>query len=117
MLRGSTQGATKPPQLASDSITALITGHRALNNLGPMAATTSSADALLQAGDRAFVEEEYEVAAARFREAVAQSATSPACEALASALIKLERWLEASEAAAKALTADPSNAKACLRKG
>jgi hypothetical protein len=64
-----------------------------------------SADSLLQAGDRAFVEEDYDLAASRYQEAVAQAPTSAACEA------------EASEAANKAISIDASNAKAYLRRG
>ncbi|MEW5312716.1 MAG: hypothetical protein WDW38_004329 [Sanguina aurantia] len=76
------------------------------------------AAASISQGDRAFIEEEYELALASYTEAVKLDPTnSRILDARANTLIKLGQYVEASEDASKAIDLEPGFSKAYLRKG
>ncbi|MEW5299623.1 MAG: hypothetical protein WDW36_002619 [Sanguina aurantia] len=76
------------------------------------------AAASISQGDRAFIEEEYELALASYTEAVNLDPTnSRILDARANTLIKLGQYMEASEDASKAIDLEPGFSKAYLRKG
>eukprot|EP00878_Enallax_costatus_P027521 GHUV01029643.1.p1 GENE.GHUV01029643.1~~GHUV01029643.1.p1 ORF type:complete len:169 (+),score=22.79 GHUV01029643.1:128-634(+) len=69
------------------------------------------------AGDRSFVDEEYEDAVKHYTKALDVSPSADAYEHRAHAYIKLEKYIEAVQDATKAIELDGKNAKAHLRKG
>eukprot|EP00775_Hariotina_reticulata_P008293 gene8293-8479_t len=71
----------------------------------------------IAAGDRAFVDEEYEEALSHYSRALEAAPSADAYEARANANIKVERYMDAVQDATKALELDGQNAKAYLRKG
>lgn len=71
----------------------------------------------IAAGDRAFVDEDFDAAVKHYTQALELEPSSAVYEARSNANIELEKFMEAVQDASKAIELDSSNAKAFLRKG